>query len=629
MPTDQLNAQKDSWKETLLSIILTVGGLTLTIFPVIYYFQGRILYAVLEVVCSVLMWLSLIWLKTKHNYYWTSRMGWIGLMLVMTILLFSGGIANTGLIWWSLLPISSFILFGNRGGIKALLLGISILVTVGILSYLGIIEIYFATGQLVQTVVMVTVVSFIVYFYEKISSDAQSEIEEKRLLLESQIKEKQKIEKEMISTMEVLKSEKTKQTKIRSAMLNLLEDGEELEKQLAAEKAGVEKKVVERTLELSNTKAKLDSSIENLPLGFLMIDIGENIVSTNTLAKNILGGENDKAFFSNLKKILSPKLDIADYIKTCNSGKNRVDLNDIEINGRFFRFLLSPIITDDAEQKLKVCIGVVILIQDITEAKILDRSKDEFFSIASHELRTPLTAIRGNTSMILDYYGEALKDAELRSMVDDIHSSSVRLISIVNDFLNVSRLEQGRMVYDLKEVDLTDLIPETIKEYVFPGSEKHISIDFIRPTTPTPSVICDRDKVREVLINLLGNAIKFTQVGGVKISVEPSGKFIKVLVKDTGRGISLVQQNLLFHKFQQAGNSLFTRDTAGGSGLGLYISKMMIEGMGGEVKLESSVEGKGSVFSFTLPIATKENKPDRLSKIGLSGTASPLKPLKK
>ena len=382
------------------------------------------------------------------------------------------------------------------------------------------------------------------------------------------------------------------------AMMNLLEDARALEEQLKEEKEGVEKKVEERTQELSQAKAKLDSSIENLPLGFLMVDIEEKVIVTNSLTNAILDSKEEKKNLASLKEILKPHLDLKKYIQNCDKERKRLNFSDIEINSKIYQFLLSPILTSEPQVS---CIGVVILIQDITEAKILDRSKDEFFSIASHELRTPLTAIRGNTSMILEYYADAIKDPELKAMIDDVHESSIRLINIVNDFLNIGRLEQGKMVYDIKEVNLEKIIPETIKEYDVTGSRKKIGIEYLHPPSPLPQVLADVDKVRQVLINLLGNALKFTDKGGVKISTEVVDKFVKVIVTDTGRGIPHSQQNLLFHKFQQASSSLFTRDTVGGTGLGLYISKMMIQDMMGELKLEHSETGKGSAFSFTLP----------------------------
>lgn len=414
--------------------------------------------------------------------------------------------------------------------------------------------------------------------------------------LERKIKERTE---NLDRNIELLKEKNEALDKNKSAMLNILEDDRLLEEALKTEKANVEKKVEERTLELSRTKARLDSSIQNLPVGFLMIDIFGKLVVSNSLANKILGGDENKNI-EKLREILKDKVDVEKYIKDCGHTSSNLKFDDIEMGGKYYQLLLSPIM---AKEIAESCIGIVVLIQDITEAKILERSKDEFFSIASHELRTPLTAIRGNTSMILEYYAEAIKEPELRAMVDDIHESSIRLINIVNDFLNVSRLEQKRMEFDIKEFDLGEIIRETLKEYDVTGSRKKLSMDYDEGERKLPKVLGDVDKVRQVLINLVGNSLKFTEKGGVTISTEILDKKIKVLVTDTGRGISLKQQNLLFHKFQQAGTSLFTRDTAGGSGLGLYISKMMLEGMGGEINLEKSEEGKGSTFSFTVPKA--------------------------
>ena len=161
------------------------------------------------------------------------------------------------------------------------------------------------------------------------------------------------------------------------------------------------------------------------------------------------------------------------------------------------------------------------------------------------------------------------------------------------------------MVFNITNFNLDELIPETIKEYDVTVSRKNIGISYIDPKETLPLVSGDADKVRQVLINLLGNSLKFTTKGKIKIETETGDKFVKILVSDTGRGIPLKQQSLLFHKFQHAGENLFTRDAAGGSGLGLYISKMIMEGMGGEIKLEKSEVDKGSTFSFTLPIVKK------------------------
>ncbi len=247
----------------------------------------------------------------------------------------------------------------------------------------------------------------------------------------------------------------------------------------------------------------------------------------------------------------------------------------------------------------------MLLLEDVTEERIIQRSRDEFFSIASHELRTPLTAIRGNTALIQQYYAEALKDKNLRDMVSDIHESSVRLIEIVNDFLDASRLEQDKMKLTPTAFAIEPLIETVVYEMAGVSRDKGVTLKFDHNLASLPRVYADSNRVKQVIYNLIGNAMKFTEAGSVTIGAEIHGHSLKVLVSDTGLGISTEGQQLLFHKFQQTGSSLITRDTTRGTGLGLYISKLLIEHMDGKIKLEHSELGKGTTFSFTLPLATK------------------------
>lgn len=387
----------------------------------------------------------------------------------------------------------------------------------------------------------------------------------------------------------------------KAAMLNILEDEKSLEEDLKNEKKSVEAKVVERTEELTEEKSKLLASIEALVKAYIMIDTKAKIVLTNHNLGEIFGEINGKWTLGELQKRLGDSFDIIGNYKKCLETGERIIFKDQPFGARFLEIRISPVFEDNTQKKL---IGVLVIIGDVTEEKVLARSRDEFFSIASHELRTPLTAIKGNASMILEYYKEKLKPPDFKEMVDDIHESSIRLIKIVNDFLNVSRLEQNRLEFKLTQVNLLNLLKDVVNEYKLSLDDKlYLNID--EPKTKIPDVLADPDRLREVIINLIGNSIKFTKVGGVTISLEANDKFINVYVKDTGAGIPVQNQSLLFHKFQQAGSSILTRDTAHGTGLGLYISKLMIEGMGGMIKLENSTENVGSTFMFSVPLANK------------------------
>jgi len=392
----------------------------------------------------------------------------------------------------------------------------------------------------------------------------------------------------------------------KQAMLNLLEDAKGLEDKLKEEKEGVEQKVVERTKQLVNEQARLMSSIRSLSLGFIMTNMAGKVVLINDPVKKILDTPSKPAQFDDLVSLFGTTVDIKSLRNSTIEARGPVHVDSMQYKGKWIRLFMAPVITQDEKAEM---IGLVILLEDVTEAKILERSRDEFFSIASHELRTPLTAIRGNTSMILDYYMDKLPDSEIKEMIQDIYESSVRLINIVNDFLNVSRLEQQRFVYKKSVFNLVDLAREATKEYQTTGSRQNLSLTIADPPDELPLVYADPDRIREIIINLIGNSMKFTEKGGITIGFSLTSGFVQTTVTDTGRGIPLQNQSLLFHKFQQAGNSLFTRDATQGTGLGLYISKLMIEGMGGKIWLAKSEPDKGSSFAFTVPVADKEGKP--------------------
>lgn len=238
---------------------------------------------------------------------------------------------------------------------------------------------------------------------------------------------------------------------------------------------------------------------------------------------------------------------------------------------------------------------------DIANKKLqeLDKLKDEFVSLASHELRTPMTAIKGSLSTILEgYAGEISKES--REFLAAAYNENDRLIRLVNNLLNISRIEAGRFTFTINKISMSKLINEVVGNLQMSAKEKNLSLTF-NQVGVLPMVMADEDKVREVLINLIGNALKFTHKGGVSVAANVKDNMLVISVSDTGSGISREDQDLLFKKFSQVQGS-YAKQT-GGTGLGLYISKQIIEGLKGSVWLESTL-GKGSTFYFSLPVAT-------------------------
>ena len=378
--------------------------------------------------------------------------------------------------------------------------------------------------------------------------------------------------------------------KNKTVIVNLLEDFEN-------EKKNAEGLVVVRTKELNDEKARLLASINSLQIGFAIIDKrGEFIINIPSLL-SILDINEDFVSLDHISEHLKIKgASLFSRLSKCTKDKCIVEISEIVFNKKYLKLFLNPVFSLE-----NVPIGGVLLLEDITEAKILERSRDEFFAVASHELRTPLTAIRGNSEMILEDYKDKIKNKEVISMLGDINEASVRLISIVNDFLEVSRLEQGNIILKNTNFDILEVANKTIATLQNEAESKGIALEIVNPSVALPTIFADKERVEQIMINLIGNSIKFTDKGSIKTSFEVLDKLIKVRITDTGKGILAKNENLLFRKFQPAGEDMLARDVTKSTGLGLYISKIIIEQMGGTIGLEKSTQGKGSVFFFTIP----------------------------
>jgi signal transduction histidine kinase len=244
----------------------------------------------------------------------------------------------------------------------------------------------------------------------------------------------------------------------------------------------------------------------------------------------------------------------------------------------------------------------------------LDKMKDEFVSLASHELRTPMTVIKSYIWLMLQEKAGQLNEKQ-KTYLERTYSSTNRLINLVNDMLNVSRIESGRFVVDIKPIDLKDLINDVITEMLPKAEEEGISLFFENPPEEEILVDADADKIKEVLINLIGNSIKFTPMGGkIWMQIEKQDGEIKVKTCDTGKGISKEDMPKLFQKFGVVGDNYLTKQGTQGTGLGLYLSKCIVMLHGGTLYAESEGEGKGSVFTFILKTGTnssiEETKPE-------------------
>jgi signal transduction histidine kinase len=241
--------------------------------------------------------------------------------------------------------------------------------------------------------------------------------------------------------------------------------------------------------------------------------------------------------------------------------------------------------------------GKVAVFHDITHFKEVDRLKSEFISQVSHELRTPLTSIKGYIDNLRDGIAGALEEKQ-QNYLDRMSKNADHLVCLINDLLDVSRIESGKMALNVTVLSLRDLVAEVINNLRPIAAEKQLEI-IVKKFEVESRIRGDYAKLEQVITNLLDNAIKFTPQGGrITIALEHVGQFLKTSIQDTGIGIPPEKRSRIFERFcrieQESPSKVY------GTGLGLHIAKNLIEMHGGQISVTSDV-GKGSEFSFTLP----------------------------
>ncbi|TBR59628.1 PAS domain-containing sensor histidine kinase [Westiellopsis prolifica IICB1] len=272
---------------------------------------------------------------------------------------------------------------------------------------------------------------------------------------------------------------------------------------------------------------------------------------------------------------------------------------DREGNPQGWRWLIRDITArKQAEEQLQAIRNENLQLQETT------RLKSQFLAVMSHELRTPMNAILGFSQLLLRHpYNQFPPQA--RSMVERILSSARRLLVLIEDILDFSKLEAGRLELNLEEFNLVELVTTTVQELHCLAQQKNITIDVYINLTDT-QIINDSDRVRQILVNLLSNAIKFTDVGNVNVEVLEIQDRVMLIIKDTGIGISEIDLKNIFQEFRQV-NQCLTRKH-GGTGLGLAIVDQLVRLMKGSVTVESKI-AEGSTFRVELPRVIQNNHP--------------------
>ena len=387
---------------------------------------------------------------------------------------------------------------------------------------------------------------------------------------------------------------------------------------------------------------ELNAIIDHLGDGLIVCDAQGQIVRSNPTFQSILNLEAPLLRMPSTHPIFDSA--ILRLIQTHYQDPQPIVTEILLPQGRIGQVVLTPIWQDsgldvDPSQRLTQgasgrLAGSVMLVRDITHEKEIDQMKTDFLSTVSHELRTPLTSVLGFAKLIQKKMEDVLlplmperdkkvqrTTRQVRDNLAIIIAEGERLTTLINDVLDIAKIESGKVEWHLEPLQMESIIDRAIAATSILSTQNHLEI--IRCVEPNlPDVLIDRDRLIQVVINLISNAIKFTDHGSVTCRLLRQGDEIQVRIEDTGIGLDASDLDKVFEKFKQVGEVM--TDKPKGTGLGLPICKQIIEHHGGRIWAESQL-GIGSQFIFTLPVCSSlESRSIETTLSGLSRALAPL-----
>jgi len=351
------------------------------------------------------------------------------------------------------------------------------------------------------------------------------------------------------------------------------------------------KSLRERTRELEEEATKIRAIVESIADGVIVEDREGQIIMMNPAAEKILQGMSENFLINPIREL--PAIHAGGPSSAGRSKDRR-----FEASGKVVSAHEAPVVTKDGVE-----LGKVMVFRDITREAEVDRLKDEFIENVSHELRTPLTSIKGYSELLMLTAKDKLDEQQQKSL-SYIGQRSSQLVTMIGELLDMTDIAAGTLGLDLAPTSLDELILEVMDSWQERIEEKQLTA-VAQLHDDLPQVLVDRDRVKRVLHNLIGNAYNYTMPdGNITVTTYTDGDKVRVDVEDTGVGISKPDQSRLFTRFFRARE--VPHDDVRGAGLGLHMAKALIEAHGERIWLERSKLGEGSVFSFTLPIAENQ-----------------------
>jgi signal transduction histidine kinase len=336
----------------------------------------------------------------------------------------------------------------------------------------------------------------------------------------------------------------------------------------------------ERDAEATRMRAILLSIADGVVVGDRM----GRVLLANAAAELLLGIRADRFIGRSLAELPG----VGASTPTEGAAVQQICVGDHTLRAHF-----APVLTNNGEW-----LGSIVIYHDMTHEALAERHRNEFVAMASHELRTPLTAMRGYIDLLLLGTAGPLNESQ-QAFLTIIKTNATRQIDLIEDLLDMSKIEAGEAKLRPEELHVVEVVEEVTQALYGEFAAHNITLDLELPPE-LPPVMADRQRVAQIVMNLVGNACKYTPPGGcVRVALRNGGGAIEVLVRDSGVGISEQAKPRIFSRFFRADNPL--RDKVKGTGLGLAITKMLVELHGGKIWFESE-EGQGSTFVFTLPV---------------------------
>lgn len=327
--------------------------------------------------------------------------------------------------------------------------------------------------------------------------------------------------------------------------------------------------------------------------GLLVFNNKSKLVLFNPQAEKFFEIKKEKILGKSILE-LNRFLNFGSLVSLLGGGIKQVYEQEVKIRENFIlKVTVFPIETK--QEKL----GSLVILHDISHIKLMDEMKSEFVTLAAHQLRTPTSAVKWSLNMLLQ--GDLGKlNEEQEEIIEQAYKTNNKVIRLVRDLLNISQIEQGKYLSKLTLSSIEEIIQSVVNSNEQEIEGKKIKIELREPETQLPKVMIDRQKMEIAIKNIFGNALRYTlPKGRISIFIEMGEKEIKVQIKDTGIGIPKDQQARVFSKFFRATNVM--KMETEGTGIGLFISKNIIEAHGGRIWFESQ-ENKGTTFFFILPV---------------------------